>query len=127
MGLPEACATFDIRWVGADVLRIKGCVSGANLYGAGTIALLSHRSPINTKGGDAADRNIRNLRVGRAVVSISDVDTLRGDNLCWCGHPLTKGESDLGVIEWGQRGGRRWPHRVQLSSPLHFCVGVRHH
>ena len=96
--------------MGADVLRIKGCVSGANLYGAGTIALLTHRSPINTKGGDAGDRKIRNLGVGRAVVSISDVDLLRGENLCWWGHPLTKGQSDLGVIEWGQRGGRRWLH-----------------
>ena len=60
----EACATFDIRWVGADVLRIKGCVAGVYFYGAGTIALLTHRSPINTKGGDAAGRKIRNLRVG---------------------------------------------------------------
>ena len=68
--------------MGADVLRIKGCVSGANLYGAGTIALLSHRSPINTKGGDAAARNIRNLRVGRAVVIISDVVSLWGEILC---------------------------------------------
>ena len=78
MGCAEACATFDIRWVGGDVLRIKGCVAGANLYGAGTIALLTHRSPINTKGGDAADRKMRNLRSGQAVVSISDVDILRG-------------------------------------------------
>ena len=60
------------------MIRIKGCVAGVYFYGAGTIALLTNRSPINTKGGDAADRNIRNLRVGRAVVSISDVDTLRG-------------------------------------------------
>ena len=40
--------------MGADVLRIKGCVAGVNFYGAGTIALLTHRSPINSKGGDAA-------------------------------------------------------------------------
>ena len=81
-GCAEACGNFDLRWVGADVLRIKGCVSGAKLYGAGTIALLTHRSPINTKGGDAADRKIRNLRVGRAFVSISDVDTLMGGRTC---------------------------------------------
>ena len=69
-----------------------GCVPGANLYGAGTIALLTHRSPLNNKGGDAADRMIRNLGVGRAVVSINDVDILRGgENPCWWGHPLTKG------------------------------------
>ena len=50
-----------------------------------------------------------------------------GENPCWWGHPLTKGKSDPAVCEWGQRGGRRWPHRVQLSSPLHFGVGVRHY
>ena len=77
-GCAEACATYDIRWMGADVLRIKGCVAGANLYGAGTIALLTHRSPINTKGGDAADRKIRNLRVGQAVASITDVGIRMG-------------------------------------------------
>ena len=78
----EACATFDIRWVGVDVLRLKGCVPGANLYGGGTIALLTHRSPLNTKGDDAADRKIRNLGVGRAVVRISDVD------IQWGGEPV---------------------------------------
>ena len=64
--------------MGADVIRIKGCVAGVYFYGAGTIALLTNRSPINTKGGDAAGRKIRNLRVGRAVASITDVDILRG-------------------------------------------------
>ena len=65
--------------------------------------------------------------VGRAVVRISDVDIPRGENPCWWGHPLTNGQSALGLIDWGQRGGRRWPHRVQLSPPLHFGVGFRHH
>ena len=74
----EACATFDIRCLGVDVLRLKGCVTGANLYGGGTIALLTHRSPLNTKGDDAADRKIRSSAVGRAVVRISDVDMPRG-------------------------------------------------
>ena len=46
------------------MIRIKGCVAGVYFYGAGTIALLTNRSPINTKGGDAAGRKIRNLRVG---------------------------------------------------------------
>ena len=48
----------------------------------GTIALLTHRSPLNTKGDDAADRKIRNLGVGRAVVRISDVD------IQWGGEPV---------------------------------------
>ena len=90
MGCAEACATFDIRWVGVDVLRLKGCVPGANLYGGGTIALLTHRSPLNTKGGDAADRKIRNLGVGRAVVSINDVDILRGGEPVLVGSPPDK-------------------------------------
>ena len=69
--------------MGADVIRIKGCVAGVYFYGAGTIALLTNRSPINTKGGDAAGRKIRNLRVGRAVASITDVDILRvGGRTC---------------------------------------------
>ena len=126
MGFAEACATFDIRWVGVDVLRLKGCVTGANLYGGGTIALLTHRSPLNTKGDDAADRKIRNLRSGELLAELETSTSQRWDNPCWWGHALTKGQSDLVVIEWVQRGGRRWPHRVQMRSPLLFGVGARH-
>ena len=97
MGCAEACATFDIRWVGADVIRLKGCVPDANLYGGGTIALLTHRSPLNIKGGDAADRKIRNLGVGRAVVRTSDVDIPRG------GEPmLVRSPPDKGAT-WGPK------------------------
>ena len=90
------------------------CIPGAKLFREGPIALLTHRPP-NTKGDDATDRKIQILRVGRAVLRISDVDLPRGANPCWWGHPLTKGQYDLGVIEWGQRVGRRWQHRVQMS------------
>ena len=90
------------------------CIPGAKLFREGPIALLTHRPP-NTKGDDATDRKIQILRVGRAVLRISDVDLPRGENPCWWGHPLTKGQYDLGVIEWGQRVGRRWQHRVQMS------------
>ena len=60
MGCAEACATFDIRWVGVDVLRLKGCVPGANLFGGDNC--LTHRSPLNTKGDDAADPEESDVR-----------------------------------------------------------------
>ena len=109
MACAEACATFDIQWGGVDVLRPKGCVYQVrSCLGRGTNCLTYTPFPPNTKGDDATDRKIRILRVGRAVVRISDVDLPRGENPCWWGHPLTKGQYDLGVIEWGQRVGRRW-------------------
>ena len=78
MACAEACAAFDIRWGGVDVLRPKGCVYRVrNCLGRGPIALLTHRPP-NTKGDDATDRQIQILRVGRAVLRISDVDLPRG-------------------------------------------------
>ena len=52
------------------------------VWGGGVIALLTHRSPLNTKGDYATDRKIRNLGVGRAVVRISDVD------IQWGGEPV---------------------------------------
>ena len=64
---------------------------------------------------------------GERLSELATSTSQGGENPCWWGHPLTKGQSDLGLIEWGQRGGRRWPHRVQLSPPLHFGVGFRHH
>ena len=97
------------------------------VWGGGVIALLTHRSPLNTKGDYAIDRKIRNLGSGELLSELATSTSQRWENPCWWGHALTKGQSDLGVIEWGQRGGRRWPHRVQMSSPLQFCVGVRHH
>ena len=71
-------------------LSKKGCVPGANLYGVGTIALLTHRSPLNSKGDDATDRKIRNLGVGRAVVRNSDVDLPRGGEPMLVGSPPGK-------------------------------------
>ena len=70
------------------MLRLKFCVPGANFLGGDNC--LTHRSPLNTKGDDAADRKIRNLAVGRAVVRIRDVDIPREENPCWWGHPLAK-------------------------------------
>ena len=64
---------------------------------------------------------------GERLSELATSTSQGGENPCWWGHPLTKGQSDLGLIEWGQRGGRRWPHRVQLSPLLHFGVGFRHH
>ena len=111
---------------GVDVLGPKGCVYRVrSCLGRGQLPGL-HTAPPNTKGDDATDRKIQMLRVGRAVLRISDVDLPGGANPCWWGHPLTKGQYDLGVIEWGQRVGRRWQHRIQMSWPLPFCVGVRH-
>ena len=64
---------------------------------------------------------------GERLSELATSTSQGGENPCWWCHPLTKGQSDLGLIEWGQRGGRRWPHRVQLSPLLHFGVGFRHH
>ena len=82
-------STFDHGWesmcsASKAVYRVRTCIVG------GRIALLTHRSPLNTKGDDPADRKIRNLAVGRAVVRIRDVDIPREENPCWWGHPLAK-------------------------------------
>ena len=106
MGCAEACATFDVRWVGVDVIRLKGCVPGANFFGGDNC--LTHRSPLNTKGDDAADRKIRNLAVGRAVVRISDVDIPR------VGEPMLVGSSSdkRAVRPRSDRMGATWGPKV---------------
>ena len=92
------------------------CIPGAKLFGeGGVIALLTHRSPLNTKGDDATDRKIRNLGSGELLSELATSTSQGWGNPCWWGHALTKWQSELGVIEWGQRGGRRWPPRAQMS------------
>ena len=78
------------------------------MYGGGTIALLTHRSPLNTKGDDPADRKIRNLGVGRAVVRISDVDIPR------VGDPMLVGSrpDKMAVRARSDRMGATWWPKV---------------
>jgi len=82
-------STFDHGWesmcsASKAVYRVRTCMVG------GTIALLTHRSPLNTKGDGPADRKIRHLGVGRAVVRISDVDIPRGGEPVLVGSPPHK-------------------------------------
>ena len=85
MTCAEACATFDIRWGGVDVLGPNGCVYRVrSCLGRDQLPYLH---PPNTKGDDATDRKIQILRVGRALLRVSDVDLPMGENPCWWGHP----------------------------------------
>ena len=104
------------------------CIPGAKLFGEGGQLPYLHTAPPSIPRVMMPPTERFGIwGSGERLSELATSTSQGGENPCWWGHPLTKGQSDLGVIEWGQRGGRRWPHRVQMSAPLQFCVGVRHH